>query len=256
MTAEIDKRLRAVTLNFESADASDRDRTLARLLARLFQGTEAVPDVWPPQKPLADQVSITRRIDEARVHLANATPAKRIRAEALLDRLAKFRADLRAHGMSIEDVEIPLGVGEGVWFAAREVSIIGGGGPIALWGWINHLIPFSVARALALRKVESAADPAMQTILIGIGVVLAFYMVQGALVWSLFGGLVAALYVVSLPIAADINFALRARLTRAIRRARTYLLLRGDPALQTQFGAELAWLRAEALVVEELLSRG
>ncbi len=255
MTAELDKRLRAVTLNFESADASDRDRSLARLLARLFRGSEAVPDVWPAQTPLAAQVSITRRIDEARAHLANATPAKRIRAEALLARLAKFSADLRAHGMSFEDVEIPLGVGEGAWFVAREIAIIGLGAPVAFWGWMNHLIPFSVARALALRKVESAADPAMQTMLIGIGLVFAFYVVQGALVWAVLGGLIAALYVVSLPIAADINFAIGARLTRAVRRARTYLRLRSAPALQAQFGAELAWLRAEALVVEEMLAR-
>ena len=70
-----------------------------------------------------------------------------------------------------------------------------------------------------------------------------------------FGGFVALVYVVSLPIAADINFALRARLTRAMRRARTYLQLRRDPALQNRLSAELAWLRAEALAVEELLTR-
>ncbi|MEK7403000.1 MAG: lysophospholipid acyltransferase family protein, partial [Gemmatimonadota bacterium] len=134
MTAELDRRLRAVTLNFESADASDRDRSLARLLARLFRGSEAIPEVWPPQTPMAGQVSITRRIDEARAHLANASPAKRIRAEALLDRLAKFRDDLRSHDMSFEDVEITLGVSEGTWFVVREAGIVAAGGPVALWG--------------------------------------------------------------------------------------------------------------------------
>lgn len=254
MTAELDRRLRAVTLNFESADAADRDRSLAQLLARLFRGTQAIPEVWPPQTPMADQVAITRRIDEARLHLASATPAKRIRAEALLDRLSKFRDELRAHQLSIEDIEISLGVSEGTWFAVREAGIVTAGGPVALWGWLNHWIPFNVARALAVRNVESAADPAMQTILTGIGLVSAFYMVQGALVWAVFGGLVATLYVVSLPIAADINFAIRARLTRALRRARTYMRFRRDPTLQARLGAELAWLRAEALVVEELLT--
>ena len=137
----------------------------------------------------------------------------------------------------------------------REISVVVAGGPVALWGWVNHWIPFNLAQTIALRNMESAADPATQTMVIGIGLVLAFYMVQGALVWALFGGLVALLYVVSLPIAADINFALRARLTRALRRARTYLRLRRDPSLQNRLSAELAWLRAEALVVEELLSR-
>jgi len=254
MTAELDKRLRAVTLNFESADASDRDRTLARLLARLFRGSEAVPNVWPPQTPMADQVSITRRIDEARAHLAKASPPKRIRAEALLDRLARFRDDLHTHQVSFEDLEIGLDVSEGAWFVVREAGIIGSAGPIAIWGWLNHWIPFHLAQTLALRNVESAAEPAMQAMLIGIALVLAFYMVQGALVWAVFGGVIALLYVASLPIAADINFLIRARLTRAIRRARTYLRFRRDPALQARLGAELAWLRAEALVVEELLA--
>jgi glycerol-3-phosphate O-acyltransferase/dihydroxyacetone phosphate acyltransferase len=256
ITAELDKRLRAVTLNFESADASDRDRSLAHLLARVFQGTEAVPEVWPPETAMANQVSITRRIDEARAHLAKATPSKRIRAEALLDRLAKFRDELGHHGLSLEDLEISLDVTEGAWFAVREVGIIGAAGPVALWGWLNHVIPFNLAQSLAVRRVESAAEPAMQTMLIGIGLVVAFYMVQGALVWAVFGAIVALAYLISLPVAADINFQIRARLTRALRRARTYLRFRRDPALQARLGAELAWLRAEALVVEELLARG
>ena len=255
LTAELDKRLRAVTLNFESDDAAERDRSLARLLARVFRGNAVAPEVWPPQPTLADQVAITRRIDEARARLEAAAPAIRVRADAMLDRLARFRDDLRAHGMSIEDLEISLGVAEGAWFAAREAAIICEGGPVAAWGWLNHWIPFNVARSLALRHVESAADPAMQTMLLAIALVLAFYMVQGALVWAVFGGFVAAVYVASLPIAADVNFLLRARLARAVRRARTYLRFRRDPSLQARLGAELAWLRAEALVVEELLAR-
>ncbi|HEX7938957.1 MAG TPA: hypothetical protein VF483_08165, partial [Gemmatimonadaceae bacterium] len=90
---------------------------------------------------------------------------------------------------------------------------------------------------------------------VGIGLVLAFYVVQGALVWAVFGGFIALVYVVSLPIAADINFALRARLIRATRRARTDMRLRRNQALQNRLSAELAWLRAEALAVEELLTR-
>src|SRR6185503_2139692 len=37
LTAELDRRLRAVTLNFESLDASERDRALAARLDRLFR---------------------------------------------------------------------------------------------------------------------------------------------------------------------------------------------------------------------------
>src|SRR5213075_1845524 len=56
LTAELDRRLRAVTLNFESADVSERDRALAAQLARLFRSSQAAPPVWQPHAPLGEQV--------------------------------------------------------------------------------------------------------------------------------------------------------------------------------------------------------
>lgn len=253
LTAEIDSRLRAVTLNFESSDVAERDRALAAQIARIFRGAGAVPDVWH-RPSLADEVAITRRIDEAQAHLAHASPAIRERAAALLDRLATFRAELRERGMAAEDLEISLGVREGAWFALREVAVIALAGPVAIWGWLNHLIPFHVARAVALRSVESAADPAMRTINIGLALVLLVYAAQGAIVAALFGTLPAIAYVVSLPIAADVNFRFRPRLARAIRRARTYMRFKTEPRLQQRLAGELAGLRAEAIAVEQALT--
>jgi hypothetical protein len=83
--------------------------------------------------------------------------------------------------------------------------------------------------------------------------VLLFYIAQGALVAWLAGWLVAALYVASLPLAADVNFLLRERLRRARRRARTYLLFRRRPRLHAQLQSELLRLRGEALDVERML---
>jgi glycerol-3-phosphate O-acyltransferase/dihydroxyacetone phosphate acyltransferase len=254
LTAEIDSRLRAVTLNFESADVAERDRALAAQIARIFRGAGAVPEVW--QRPsLADEVAITRRIDDAQSRLAQASPAIRERAAALLDRLSRFRAELRQRGVAVEDLEISLSVREGMWFAAREVAVIALAGPVAIWGWLNHLVPFHVARAVALRSVESAADPAMRTINIGLALVLLLYGAQGAIVAALFGTVPALAYVISLPIAADVNFRFRPRLARAIRRARTYLSFRANPDLQARLNADLQSLRVEAVSVEKQLGR-
>jgi len=241
-------------LNYESADAAQRDKTLAAQLARIFQGTQAVPEVWQPHAPFADQVSIAHRIDDARARLADATPQVRGRADALLDRLARFREELRAHHLSVEDLEIALGVREGAWFVVREAAVALLAGPVALWGWINHWIPFNLARVVALKRVESAADPAMNTILYGIALCLLAYAAQGALVYAALGPIGAAAYVVSLPLAAEINFHLRARLGRVVRRARTYLRFRGDHQLRARLVADLATLRAEAVAVESILN--
>lgn len=253
LTAEIDSRLRAVTLNFESSDVAERDRALAAQIARIFRGADAIPEVWQ-QPSLADEVAITRRIEDAQARLAQARPAVRERANALLERLARFRAELRERGMVVEDLEISLSVREGTWFVVREVAVIALAGPIAVWGWLNHLIPFHVARAVALRSVESAADPAMRTINIGLGLVLLLYAAQGGVVAALFGAGAAAAYVLSLPIAADVNFRFRPRLARAIRRARTYLRFRFQPDLRVRLVGELSALRSEAVAVEAELS--
>lgn len=252
ITAEMDKRLRAVTLNFDSTDAAERDRAIAAQMARLFRGVQAVPNVWQ-RASLADEVAITRRIEDSQARLATAAPAIRARATSLLQRLADFRAELRDLGMVPEDLEISLGVTEGAWFLVREVGTIAIAGPIAIWGWINHIIPFNVARTVAMRSVESGADPAMRTINFGLALVLALYVAQGFLVASLAGWEWALAYVVSLPIAADVNFRFRPRLARAIRRARTYLRFRLEPELQRQLTRELAELRAESLAVENEL---
>jgi hypothetical protein len=73
------------------------------------------------------------------------------------------------------------------------------------------------------------------------------------LVASLAGWGWALAYVVSLPIAAEVNFRFRPRLARAIRRARTYLRFRLKPELQQRLTRELRELRADSLAVENEL---
>ena len=94
----------------------------------------------------------------------------------------------------------------------------------------------------------------MRTIVSGVVFVLAFYAAQGALVAALAGRLAAAIYLASLPLAADVNFKFRERLARARDRARTYVMFRREPALQSELVAELHWLRTEALAVDALLA--
>src|SRR5205814_2037906 len=90
LTAEIDRRLRAVTLNFETADDAARATALASSFARLFRGVENVPPVWPPHASLSSEVSITRRIEAARARLGGASDDVRRRVDALLLRLSRF----------------------------------------------------------------------------------------------------------------------------------------------------------------------
>src|SRR5206468_7370826 len=124
------------------------------------------------------------------------------------------------------------------------------GGPFALWGRINHWLPFRAARAIAMRNVESAADPAMRTMIAGTALVLLAYLAQSGLMYWFFGAAAAAVYLVSLPIAADVNFMLSDRMRRAFWRARAFVRFRRDRELQLRLAGEVELLRAELIAFD------
>jgi hypothetical protein len=199
-------------------------------------------------------VSIAHRIEGARRALIRgADGGLRARTDGLLRSLEAFEDRLAIHGISLDDVSVSAARRHAAPFVLRESWVLAIAGPMAFWGTLNHWLPFHGARLIARRSIESASDPAMRTIVAGSALVLLFYIAQGALVAWLAGWLVAALYVASLPLAADVNFLLRERLRRARRRARTYLLFRRRPRLHAQLQSELLRLRGEALDVERML---
>ncbi|HKW12738.1 MAG TPA: lysophospholipid acyltransferase family protein [Gemmatimonadaceae bacterium] len=253
LTDEIDARLRTVTQNYESVDDASRAAALSALFAALFRDE---PESIGSSRSLRVEVSIARRIEESRRALVRSSDDQlRARADALLGALEAFEERLSLHHVALEDVSVSAEGRYAAPFVLRESWALGVAGPLALWGAINHWLPFHGARTIARRSIDSASDPAMRTIVAGAVLVLVFYALQGALVGVFAGWIAATLYVVSLPLAADVNFVLRERLERAVRRARTYLLFRRRPRLRAQLQAELDRLRAEALEIEQLLSR-
>jgi glycerol-3-phosphate O-acyltransferase/dihydroxyacetone phosphate acyltransferase len=251
LTEEIDSRLRRVTLNYETVDDASRARALSSLFAALWREE---PESVGRARSLRVDVSLAERIEEARLVLSrNADDTLRARADALVRSVAELDEVLRRHGVALEDVSVSSEGRHALPFVLREAWIIAIAGPIALWGMINHWIPFNAARMIARRSVESASDPAMRTIVAGAALVLAFYTAQGVAV-AAFAGLVPALvYVVSLPLAADVNFLLRDRLRRALQRARTYLLFRRRPKLHARLQTDLQRVRVEAMDIEAQL---
>lgn len=253
LTHEIETRLRAVTLNYQSTDDASRAAALSSLFASLL--TDELPSLGAARNYALD-VSTARRISEARrALLCSSDQEVRARADRLLRALEMFELRVSRHRIVVDDVNISTEGRNAVPFLLREGWIFAVAGPVAIWGELNHWIPFHAARAIAKRKIESASDPAMRTILAGSLLVLAFYVAQSALVATFGGWIPAALYLISLPLAADVNFLLRERLRRALRRARTYLLFRRRPKLKASLQQELRTLKAEALEIERLLQR-
>jgi glycerol-3-phosphate O-acyltransferase/dihydroxyacetone phosphate acyltransferase len=246
LTAEIDARLRAVTLNYESAGEAAADARLAMQVAAIIR--YEAPSVGAAGD-LRDQTAVARLLPVIRSAVRDAPPEVAARASAFQVELAALQQALDANSISLDDLAISRGIKDGATFVLREALILVAAGPVAVWGWLNHFIPFRAAIAAGRRDREIAADPAMRTIVAGTALVLMVYMVQGALVGLIFGPWWAIAYVLSLPIAADINLRFRDRLERARRRATTYLLFRARPDLQRDLEIKARALRAEALAL-------
>ena len=265
LTAEIDRRLREVTLNFRTHDESAYVRRIARILSDTLDPPRPV---WAPDQPLADELSLTRRVESVwrimeaargaeQVHERTVRPTTSssivARANALLARIEAFTSELAGLGIAANDVDISLSTMLGARFAVREGSIAIGTAPLAWWGRINHWIPFRLATAMGHRPALHPEEPAMQTIVWGLLLVLVAYAVQSSVVGSLLGGWWAAIYLLSLPPSASWDLRYRERLTRALGRMRTYLAFRRNPALQQRLAAELDFLRREAAAIAALL---
>jgi glycerol-3-phosphate O-acyltransferase/dihydroxyacetone phosphate acyltransferase len=253
LTEEIDRRLRDVTLNYATTDDAARTRGVARVFASLLGD----PPPVSADRPLEEVVELERRLAQAR-HLLESEhtdPALRARAERLLDRLDEFEQTLGSEGIALDDVAISVSRRHGARFAIREGALLVSAGPVALWGRLNHWLPFRLARALGERDMTSRDQPAMRTILAGLVLVLVFYTTAAAIVARFAGGVAAAAYVVSLPIAADIDLRFAERMRRARQRMRAYVHFRRDPKLRDRLRAEHTWLTDEIAELARALER-
>jgi 1-acyl-sn-glycerol-3-phosphate acyltransferase len=242
---DIEQRLRATTLNFETAEEAAEVIGVARILSGAF---DRVRSLASPDPRLADEVEIARRVAAARESLLAVAPQQVARFRERLDAL---RLELRRRRIAVNDVMISRSLSRGAWFAVREGAILLGAGPIAWWGRLNHWVPLRLARWVARRRSRSPEDPAMYTLVLGLALVLLAYAIQTMVVWQRAGPRWALAYLVSLPLAATWDIQFRDRMHRAAQRTRTYLQFWREPGLQARLLTELEWLREEALALEE-----
>ncbi len=251
LTAEIDRRLRAVMLSAPTAEELTGLQSLAGSVVAVLAAD--APSLGAG-RTLHEEYLIAARLARGFESLASLPPALQERAAAAQRRLAAFTAALGAARIDPADSAISLRRRHGARFVVRELLLMLALGPLALWGRVTHWIPFRLARRIAMRDVTSRDQPAMRTIVAGLGLVLASYALQGAVVWWLAGGLAAALWLALLPIAADVDLRYSDRITAAVRRTRAYLTLRRDPGLAESLARERAGLAAEITELDVALT--
>jgi 1-acyl-sn-glycerol-3-phosphate acyltransferase len=251
LTEEIDRRLRDVTLNYATTDEAQQTRGLAKVFASLLDEPLSIGSY----RPLENEIELERRLIQTRRLLSSDAidPTVRARADRFLDRLTAFERTLYREEIPIDEVAIPVERRHGARFALREGGLLSLVGPIALWGRLNHWIPFRLARALGERDMTSRDQPAMRTILAGLVLVLLFYAAATTSVTQLAGWVTGMIYLVSLPIAADIDLRFTERIRQARDRMRAYSRFRRDPGLRERLCAEYAWLGSEIAEIARML---
>lgn len=252
LTEQVDLGLRGVTLNFRTAHDASRILSVSILLAEIL---DEFRPLRAPDPPLVDSVRVAHRINAITPQMADLDASLTSRIERFLERVAAFEQLTRDHAIVPSDAQMSTGMGHGLWFVIREMSIAALAGPLAAWGRINHWVPLRIARALARRTSRTPDEPAMNTIVAGLILVSMFYIGQTVLVAWAFGWIAAAIYALSLPVSATWDFRYADRVRRAARRVRTYLLLRRNRDLQQELLSEIEWLRGEAVSLDAAIDR-
>jgi 1-acyl-sn-glycerol-3-phosphate acyltransferase len=255
LTAEIDARLRRVTLNFASADRARRAVRLARTLDAVLS---EVPPLDRP-RPLGFEADLARRVDAATDALAVAPPAVVQRADALIARSDALEHELATHGIALTELRVSPRVRHGAWFVLREAAVLGLALPVAVVDRVAHDIPVRLARAITRHSLvsdPSRDQPAMRTILLAAGLLLLWYLVIGLALDHWLGTGVALVAIAVMLLSASAELALRDHASRAWRRARSYLALRAHPELRATALAEADRLLEEAKALELMLQDG
>jgi hypothetical protein len=252
LTQTLDARLRSVTLNFATAERAIRAVRLAHILSALA----AEPAPVGQSRSLETEADIARRIDRATTALADAPPEIIDAADELSGRLERLQREVDRRGIGLEDVRISMRWTEGARFLLREGPILVLFFPLFIVARIAHWIPIRLARVIALRSLrhDSSRDqPAMRTIIFGLVALVVWYILLFVMLDNLVGVPGAIGSLLAIFVSAHVLRLGGGRLRRALRRARTFLALRSNAALQQRLIAEFDALVMQAVALEQTL---
>jgi len=157
---------------------------------------------------------------------------------ALSTRMRQYRAELKKRGMTAAEIFLPVHPGRALLFLIRELELLLVGAPVALFGAVNHFLPYQIvkwiARALSTDKDHWASNIVYPSFL----VFPIFYLLQLGAAWFFLPSFWAFLYTVALPYTGYYALIYGERAGRAFRRTRTFLYLLRDREGQTRLAAE------------------
>jgi hypothetical protein len=117
---------------------------------------------------------------------------------ALRGRLERYAKDLEIAGLTNRDLSEGFRTAAVLRFTLREGLALTLGLPLALWGILNHIVPYQ-ATALAVRALRPEADVlATYKVVAGLALYPLCWTLEGWTAWRLGGGWLLAVFVFSL----------------------------------------------------------
>jgi len=155
LTDEVELRVAALTMNYET-----RREALILTWATQIVITRGrmPPPLNQPGASVADWFQAVARMQEGyRTLLEQARPE----VDELAGRIRRYRAELKRHGIEPAEVYLPLHWGRASLFFVRELELLLVGAPLALFGALNHLIPYLLIKhtARAMSRDKTTGPP-------------------------------------------------------------------------------------------------
>lgn len=206
---------------------------------------EEMPDSAREPK---DRAAWRQRAARADQYLAAVEP---VRMAALRRRLERYTKDLDLAGLTDRDLSEGYRPAAVLRYAFRQGLALALGLPLALWGVLNHIVPYQ-ATALAVRAIKPEADVlATYKVVAGLALFPLCWALEGWIAWRLGGGRLLAVFLIALLPAGFFALSWTERLHRVRREARGLLTVLLDRDLRAHL---LARRRAIMAEFQDLLS--
>lgn len=234
LNAEIEGRLRSITLNFEDR----REAALMRWTAEVLATRGLPPPVLGREDgaaSVAERARLAALLTEGSRKLASTHAGEMAEIEG---RVLRYHDELRRLGIAPSEVYLEMNVGRALLFLIRELELVLVGLPLALTGLLLHGPAYAIVRAVVRRISKDRDHWATNAVLVGSAVFPLFAAVELVLAWVFLSWPFAAALTILLPYSGYYALLYRDRAGGALQRSRTFLRFLFDRPLQRRLEEE------------------
>lgn len=233
LTAEIEARVRDVTLSFEGR----AELELLHWAAEVMATGAREPEVLGRDEAarLGRRVRWVKALQAGHGGLRSSHPAEVAELER---RLLEYRSELRRLGVTPAEAYLPMNAARAAFFVLRELELLLVGFPVALWGTLNHVLPFRLTARLARMMSRDEDHLASNAVFLSLVVFPLFYVAQIVAVWLALSLGAATIYGVALPYSGAVAILYRDRAGGILQRTRVFVRFAFDPGVQERLASE------------------